>query len=257
MTSKVHIQSRLREGNNILAIHARAVFSSATSSKSWFWRLRQLCLQYGLPHPATWLSTQPSKRKVKTMAKSAVLEYWLAFLRSQAEALPSLKYIQTHYLGLTKCHPLFRTCASSPWEVEKATTQARLLSGRYRLESLTGHWEPWNREGMCSLPDCWKTPAQHKGTVESFLLSCPSLSTIRLDMVDFTNCFLQENPGLAPLVNDCLALDAVQFWLDCSTLPPVIAAAQKSGDALLCPLFRLTRNYCHCLHKARMEFLKE
>jgi hypothetical protein len=37
---------RLRLGDNILAKHACHVFSSNTSSKSWFWRLRTLCLQY-------------------------------------------------------------------------------------------------------------------------------------------------------------------------------------------------------------------
>ena len=67
---------RLRDGNNILAVRARDVFSSAlSSSKSWFWRLRQLCLQYGVPHPLTWLSSVPSKHQVKTATRAAVHEY--------------------------------------------------------------------------------------------------------------------------------------------------------------------------------------
>ena len=40
--------SRLKNGDNILAAHAASILSSS-SSKSWFWRLRGLCLQYGLP----------------------------------------------------------------------------------------------------------------------------------------------------------------------------------------------------------------
>ena len=68
---------------------------------------------------------------------SRVLQYWLALLRTQASSLPSLRYLRTEYLGLTRCHPIFTTCGSSPWEVEKATTQARLLSGRYRMEALS------------------------------------------------------------------------------------------------------------------------
>ena len=40
---------RLRDGDNILARHASNIFSSASSpSKSWFWKLRQICLIYSL-----------------------------------------------------------------------------------------------------------------------------------------------------------------------------------------------------------------
>ena len=67
------------------------------------------------------------------------------------------------FMSLTKCHPLYTSCGSSPWEVEKAVTQSLLLSGRYRLESLTRHWTPGNRGGLCSLPDCWGTPSSHYG----------------------------------------------------------------------------------------------
>ena len=247
---------RLRGGDNILARQASSIYSSADpSSRSWFWKLRQLCLQYGLPHPATWLTSQPTKLQVKTTAKSAVLQYWLARLRAKADTLPSLQYLRTRFLSLTRCHPLFRSCRSSPWEVEKATTQARLLSGRYRLESLTGHWVPWNRDGLCTLPECWGTPASHKGTVQTFLLSCPSLSPTRLALAECTKKFLEAIPEVVPLVNVCLALDPAQFWLDCSTMSPVISAVQVWGECVLFALFKLTRNYCHVLHKARIAQL--
>ena len=163
LTARLHLRilsmfgqlCRLRQGDNILAKHASHVFSTATSSsKSWFWKVRKLCIQYDLPHPSHWLTIQPGKQQVKCVTKAAVLEYWLTKIRQEAVHLTSLKYLKTGYLGLNKCHPLFTTCGSSPWEVEKATVQARLVSGRYRLEGLTGHWVSWNREGMCSLPDC-------------------------------------------------------------------------------------------------------
>ena len=135
---------RLREGDNILANHARNIYSSSCStSKSWFWKLRQLCLQYGLPHPSDWLLAQHSKLQVKKMARAAVLEFWLAKLRSQADVLPSLKYLQTGFMGLSTCHPLFRLCGSSQCEVEKTVSQARLLSGRYRVEAISCHWIAW------------------------------------------------------------------------------------------------------------------
>ena len=137
----------------------------------------------------TWLTSQPTKQQVKSMAKAAVLEYWLTLLRAKANTLISLKYLKTEYLGLTKCHPIFTTSGSNPWEVEKATTQARLISGRYRVEALSGHWTPWNRGGMCSL--------SHKGTVESLLLSCPSLSPTRETLMNMCWSFMIKAPLLS------------------------------------------------------------
>ena len=190
------------------------------------------------------------------MVRAAVLQYWLNQFRQKAESLPSLQYLKTRFLGLTRCHPLFWSCGSSPWETEKATTQARLLSGRYRVEVLSGHWVPGNKEGMCSLPLCWRTDNEHKGTIESFLLSCPSLSTTRASLTEFMDTFLTSNPDILPLVTECVNADPVQFWVDCSTMPLVIQTVQKYDQSVLYPLFKLTRNYCHILHKERILQLK-
>ena len=248
---------RLRGGDNILAAHALSVLSSSSpSSKSWFWKLRQLCLQYQLPHPSTWLNTRPSKLQVKTMTKLGVLQYWRVKLQSKADSLPSLCYLRTGFMSLTTCHPLFLSCGSSPWEVEKAVIQSRLLSGRYRLEALSGHWTPGNKDGMCSLPECWATPASHKGNVEAFLLTCPSLSPTRDELTISSQRFLHDNPHLDKLVSRLL-INPVQFWVDCSTMHPVISAVQKEGDVILKLLFKLTRNYCHRLHMSRMDMLEK
>ena len=249
---------RLRYGDNILAKQAANIFSASnSSSKSWFWKLRNICIQYGLPHPSNWLTTQPSKLQVKTMCRAAVHQFWLTKLREHSANLPSLQYLKTGFLGLTRCHPLFSTCGSSPWEVQKATTQARLLSGRYRVESLSCHWTPWNKKGFCVLPDCWGTVGSHKGTIESFLLSCPSLFLTRQYLLEFQDRFIQANPHLHHLVKECLETDPVQFWLDASTMAPVISAVQKTGFSVLSGVFKITRNYCHVLDKTRSGFLED
>ena len=125
------------------------------------------------------VSLLPSKLQVKTTVKSAVLQYWLAKLRSKSEHIKSLQYLKSEFLGLTRSHLLFLTCGVSPWEIEKATTQICLLSGRCRLESLSGHWVPWNKGGLCSMSGCWGSDAAHTGSVEDFLTACHSLSSTR------------------------------------------------------------------------------
>ena len=137
----------------------------------------------------------------------------------------------------------------------RETTIFGIFSLLVLLEALSGHWTPGNKEGMCSLPECWATPASHKGSIEAFLLTCPSLSTTRIELTISTMRYLHDNPHLEELVRKCMLLSPVQFWLDCSSMPPVIAEVQVHGNVILQLLFKLTRNYCHGLHTARTKML--
>ena len=62
------------------------------------------------------------------------------------------------------------------------------------------------------------TTASHKETEESFLLFCPSLTSTRQALIEYSMNYLLSYPDLLPLVCECLAADLVQFWLDCSTM---------------------------------------
>ena len=93
--------------------------------------------------------------------------------------------------------------------------------------------------------------------MEAFLTSCPSLSHARMELEQYNSSFLQANPSLVPLVNKCLDMDRVQFLLDCSTMAPVISAVQREGEDVMFKLFKMSRNYCHGLYKARQNFLSE
>ena len=117
------------------------------------------------------LENPPTKEQLKSISRPAVYEHWLNKIRSKASTLTSLRFLKVNYLGFSKCHPIFRLCGSSPWEVEKATVVGLLLSGRYRIESLTRYWDPSNKEGFCKL--CTNEEDQHIGTIEDFLTSCP------------------------------------------------------------------------------------
>ena len=63
-------------------------------------------------------------------------------------------------------------------------------------------------------------------------------------------------PHLLPLVLECLEADPVQFLLDSSTMAQVITAHQaECGESVLYALFKISRNYCHGLYKARVNLL--
>ena len=60
-------------------IHQHAVhvlLTSPATAKSWFIQVRNILLQYQLPHPLHFLHHPPPKSKFKKLVKSHVLDYW-------------------------------------------------------------------------------------------------------------------------------------------------------------------------------------
>ena len=58
--------------------------------------------------------------------------WWQKKLRVEAAPLSSLSMFKTNFMSLSRTHPIWTSAGVSPYEVEKATIQARMLSGRYR-----------------------------------------------------------------------------------------------------------------------------
>ena len=234
--------TRLQDGDNIIANHARHMLATAKpSSKSWLLEIQKISLKYLLPHPITFLDNPPTRDTFKRLVKSAVMDYWQKKLRGEASFLreKSLKYFDPKFMSLSTTHPLFTTCGSSPYETKKAVIQARYLSGRARVESLTKHWDMSNKEGICPLCSLVYPTV---GTIEHFLLSggCPALVEARLSMLAFINAYLVPRPYLLPLfqalweVEDSLTM---QFILDCSVIPSVIKKSQESENPILKTFF--------------------
>ena len=229
---------------------------SKPSTKSWFLQIKDLCLQYGLPHPLSLLDNPPPKESYKKMIKTKVTEYWTLQLRSEASSLDSLKYFDSSFLSLQFPHPLWSSCGANPFEVSKAVIQARMLSGRYRSDHLARHWTS-NKMGYCQLPQC--IGKNSPGTLEHILVSCPSLSKCRQKMSDLWNTLCQVNPTCASILNIVASSKSeetlTQFLLDCSTVTCVVETVNLFGTDVLFPLFHLTRTWCFTIHRNRMNLL--
>jgi hypothetical protein len=69
--------------NNLINNHAKNIFNFCTSSsKSWFYQIRDLCLKYGLPHPSNLLASPPKKQVYKNLVKKNIINYWEQKLRT-------------------------------------------------------------------------------------------------------------------------------------------------------------------------------
>ena len=147
------------------------------------------------------------------------------------------------------------TSAHSPFELRKALTSARMLSGRYPTDYLARHWSKKNPSGLCQLPGC---DGDQAGTLQHLLLHCPALSDVRSRAIHHWASFLVSHEYLFPIItHHTLGPPDVhlQFLLDPSCLPTVIAANRLNGD-ILPSCFYLARTWVHTIHVRRTRLQK-
>ena len=95
---------------NILNKHAKYVLTSCKdASKSWFLRIRDLCVMYNLPHPLQLLEEPPTKEQFRIVSRARVYEYWHTWCCSEVASLSSLIHLRPLCLPLTRPHPLWLT----------------------------------------------------------------------------------------------------------------------------------------------------
>ena len=229
--------------------------SSKLSNGSWIMQVRDLCIKYHLPAPLSLLQFPPPKFQFKSLVKSCVVDYWETKLRSDAAPLDSLKYFKPEFMSLMKPHPVWTTCGSNPFEVNKATIQARMLSGRYLTDQLSRHWTS-NKAGTCTLPGCADDSI---GSVEHILLKCSALQLTRQKMLNLAQCVASSYPPVKDVIAKALSSqdhkETMQFLLDCSCLPQVVTLQQMYGCEPLQYLFYVTRTWCYSIHRRRMDLL--
>ena len=135
----------------------------------------------------------------------------------------------------------------------EATQQARFLAGRYRTEALCSHWSQ-NTQGFCKLsPDC-----QTSEDTRHILQTCPALTATREKLAIFTSSYSNSHPVVASLIQQYCKTECrlfCQFLLNCTVLPPVIAAVQTHGEVILDHLFNITRIWVYALHRDRLKML--
>ena len=239
---------------NILYQHGVHVLHHSIKN-SWFTQVRNLSQQYSLPDPLQIMISPPPKILYKSNVKTAISSFWRNSLISEAESLPSLRYMKLSFLPLGHgAHPLWWTCSSSSSAVRAATVMAKMLSGRYRSCWLRRHWT--QESGACRLPGCGLEP----GDVAHLLSGeCPALQPYLATTLHHLLDMLAPHPHLLHPVWTALHGDREEvtaFFLDPSTDPGVIRLVQEWGqEPVLHPLFRVCRAWVWCAHRTRMRML--
>ena len=242
--------------DNILKSLAKDNLTQAkASAKSWIQDIRDLTIQYQLPHPLILLENPLPRVKFKQLCKMKVHDYWHAKLSRDA-TLPSLQYLQPSFLSLSKPHPILSSLDGNPYQAKASRIQALFLTGRYRSERLCRFWST-NKNGVCLLEPCRSQELYED--IHHIILRCSGLTEVRRRLEVFTREFAADKPVLRGLVETYLYSDndelRMQFIIDCSVLPLVISSHQLHGPIIHQQLFKITRTWCRSLHVARMKAL--
>ena len=227
------------------------------STQSWVLNIKKLCHQYFLPHPLLLLQHPPDMESFKKTVKLNVLDFWRRKITSEAAQLDSLLYFHPKYMSLQTPHPLWTSCSSNPYEVQKAVVQSRMLSGRYRDDRLSRHFTT-NTSGRCLLCQADDVPDPPVGDLHHLLLHCPSLSSRRSLLAEYWTDRTENSPVCRAFVEDFQTKSEkykMQFILDCSVIPSIVAATQIHGDSVQMIIFRITRTYCYSIHRERLKKL--
>ena len=236
---------------NILNKVARYILTTARDiSTSWFSQIKVLCSRYHLPHPLTMLDSPLTKDSAKSLFKSKIVDYWQEKLRQEASILPSLQYFKPQFMSLLRPHPLWTTSGSNSYEICKSIVQAKMLSGRYRTDKFVRHFS--GSDGTCQL-----CTSNVPGSIEHLLFSCQSLTTTRDRLIQNLLINSQISTSSKSLIHSSFESEetAVQFLLDCSTMPNVIVKTQNEGTIILEELFHVSRSWCYSIHKTRLKLL--
>jgi hypothetical protein len=185
-----------------LHAHAQYVLSCAPrSAKSWFQQVRDICLQYSLPHPLELLQHPLSKFSFKQLVKKNVTEYWEGLLRSETLEMSSLVIFNSMHLSLKQPCLLWLTAGSNSFENTKSLVVGKMISGRYRSDYLCRHWTPSNKNGFCLADTC----SDEVGDLVHLLILCPALKSARDRLVNFWLERTMHIPALYKLTQEIVA----------------------------------------------------
>ena len=238
--------------DNILhKIAQELLITASQTNKNWFAQIRTLCFTYNLPHPLSLLSDPPKKEQYKRLLKNNITDFWQSKLRAHCATLTSLKYFKPQFMSLSRPHPMWSSAVNS-YQVNKCVVVARMISGRFRCGSLLRHFTP-SCTGICELCGLEIEDLDH-----ILIPKCPHLQERRSLLINFARDRLSKSqPALAIFEKYLHNPDSdsfVQFLLDPSAAPEIIAAAQVE-PTILSLIFRVTTTWCYSLNRSRLKLL--
>ena len=231
-----------------LHTHARHALSFLPNTAR---SVRDLCLMYSLPHPLCLLDNPPKKSSFKTLVKKSMRQYWEQVLIAEAAELKSLTYFHPTQCSLSQPGLAWLAAKGSSFECAKSTIVCKMISGRYRSESLCRHWSATNKLGHCLASTCTEVV----GDLEHILVVCPALEHVRERLRKMWLERTSQSPALNEMIKMVFISSPpvqVQFILDPTLFDGVNMLVELYGIPVLLHVMYLTRTYAYYMHREKL-----
>ena len=235
------------------AIHALTTLPD--SNKSFFVNIRKLCNQYNLETPLSILENPPEKSSFKSLITSKIVDYWNNMFRVEIKSLSLLQHFRIEFMSLVKPHPVWTTCENNPFEVNKAIIMATMMSGRYKTDYLSRHWNPENPLGLCM--HCGNI-SRKTGTLFHYFVECEHFQEMRERIYQAWETRLEDNSYVLNMFNQRKHTPKSFFCLliDPSSDSEIIHGTQMQMFSFN-PTFHLCRTFCYAIHRQRIKLLSD
>ena len=210
------------------------------SSASWTTHVRKLLSRYSLPSAYEIMARPPSKLQWKKCVKRALEDFWTEKLRSDAAEQSSMRYLNLKVCVVGSPHHVWSSCGSQPFDSHRAAVKAKLLVGKYPLQTIVSRFSP-SKDATCLLCDLEAETRAH------FLLHCNKLQAARQPWME--KILLHHNIDQIPGREDDVE-KLVSYILDPSSGPVRPLAVDE-----LMYLENTSRRLCYALHAERSDLL--
>lgn len=216
------------------------------SPSSFFVRISEILTLYNLPSFEMTMSTNISKLEWKMLTKEALNEYWTLNLREDCRNRSTLNMLSIENMSIGKTHLVWDSSANSVKEVRQSITKARMLTGRYMLQTNKVKFNQAEIDPTC--PVC-RTEDED---LTHMLTSCPSYHQLRKSKFSTIKKYVIDRIG--PEMWNNLAQDKDQV---CQLLIDPQILVSKSGlpddKKFLYEVEKMSRDYCYSVHIRRLN----
>jgi hypothetical protein len=134
---------------------------------SFFIRIVGIPDLYELPPFTEVMNGHFKKIEWKGIVKKSINIYWNTKLQLDCQSKSSLSLLRTTSLEMGKTHIVWDSINNSVWDVRKAITKARMLTGTYMLQTLKSKFNQSEVDPTC--PIC----RLETETITHVITSCP------------------------------------------------------------------------------------
>lgn len=234
------------ENDCMQTLTERQIAINLDNPLSFYSRVSDVLLKYGLPNIASMKECLVSKLQWKQQVKQAVNTFWTKQLNADIADKSSLKYLAKANLQIGSTHPVWQSLQSSVIDVKRGITKCRMLTGTYILQATKHRFNLLTEDPLC------RSCAMESEDLVHMITTCPVLYHIRKE-------------GFAKLKQLVISIvgslkykelfydkqEITKLIIDCTSFKSVITKAEDINAVT-----RMSTELCHKLHIQRTLVLQ-